>query len=75
LAELAEWAHGDVRGEVTVVVEGAARDTAPPDADDLAAAVDALVTAGHSRRDAVDRVAAEKGLPRRVVYAAATGAR
>jgi 16S rRNA (cytidine1402-2'-O)-methyltransferase len=76
LGELAESA-GQVRGEVTLVIAGApdpsAEPAATPDAAALAAEVDALVTQGRSRRDAVDEVAARQGLPRRVVYAAATG--
>ena len=73
LGELADWAAGEVRGEIVLVVAGA-----PPGAavevDDtaLAAAVAVLVSAGMSRRDAVDRVAAEHGVARRRVYAAAT---
>jgi len=73
LGELADWAAGEVRGEIVLVVAGA-----PPGAavevDDtaLAAAVAVMVSAGMSRRDAVDRVAAEHGVARRRVYAAAT---
>src|SRR3954447_24508159 len=68
LAELAEWADGGLRGEITVVVAGAtpAQDKAAP--ADLAEEVEALVAAGSTRRDAVDAVAAEHGLARRVVY-------
>jgi 16S rRNA (cytidine1402-2'-O)-methyltransferase len=72
LGELAAGA-GDVRGEVTLVIAGApdGSDRAPGP-DDLAAEVADLVSAGSSRRDAVDEVAARHGLARRVVYAAAT---
>jgi 16S rRNA (cytidine1402-2'-O)-methyltransferase len=68
LDELAEWADTGLRGEITVVVEGASprRDQATP--ADLAEEVDALVAAGSTRRDAVDAVAAGHGLARRVVY-------
>src|SRR3954464_8259159 len=68
LGELAEWADTGLRGEITVVVEGASavRDAATP--ADLAEEVDALVAAGSTRRDAVDAVAAEHGLARRRVY-------
>jgi len=71
LGELAAGAD-DVRGEVTVVVAGATGTAAAPDADVLAAEVAELVGRGLSRRDAVDAVAGNRGLPRRTVYAAAT---
>jgi 16S rRNA (cytidine1402-2'-O)-methyltransferase len=72
LAELAEWAAGGVRGEITIVVAGATPGTPGHDADQatLAAAVASYVETGMSRRDAVDRVATEHGLSRRLVYTA-----
>jgi 16S rRNA (cytidine1402-2'-O)-methyltransferase len=73
LAELADWAAGGVRGECTLVVAGApdrASDEAGP--EELRAAVGELVARGMSRRDAISAVAAERGISRRVVYAAAT---
>ena len=72
LGELLAWAGGEVRGEITLVVAGAAPDQAEPDAEALAANVAAYVDEGLSRRDAVDRVAAEHGLSRRLVYDAVT---
>ena len=74
VAELAEWARGEVRGEIVIVVGGAPESAATVEVDDatLAAAVAVLVSGGMTRRDAVDRVAAECGVPRRRVYAAAT---
>lgn len=74
LGELADWAQGEVRGELTVVVGGAPAPTAP-DGERLAALVDARVAAGLSRRDAVAAVARDLGVPRRQVYAAATANR
>lgn len=74
LGEIAAGA-ADVRGEVTLVVAGAARAAATPDARALSAEVAALVEGGASRRDAVDQVAGRHGLARRVVYAAATAPR
>jgi 16S rRNA (cytidine1402-2'-O)-methyltransferase len=68
LAELAAWAGDGLRGEITVVVEGAAPRAEPPASSDLVEEVDALVAAGSSRRDAVDAVAGSHGLARRVVY-------
>ncbi|HEU5034715.1 MAG TPA: 16S rRNA (cytidine(1402)-2'-O)-methyltransferase [Mycobacteriales bacterium] len=73
LGELAEWAAGGVRGEVTLVVAGAEARREQPAPAELAAAVARHVAAGGSRRDAIDAVAAEHGLARRVVYAAVTG--
>jgi 16S rRNA (cytidine1402-2'-O)-methyltransferase len=72
LDELAGWASGGVRGEITVVVAGAS--PAGPGPDDLAAAAEevaAAVAAGSSRRDAVAAVAAARGLSRRELYQAA----
>ncbi|BCJ32935.1 ribosomal RNA small subunit methyltransferase I [Actinocatenispora thailandica] len=64
------------RGEITLVVAGApAAEPVSRDAADLAALVAERQAAGASRRDAVDAVAAELGLPRREVYAAALGTR
>jgi 16S rRNA (cytidine1402-2'-O)-methyltransferase len=74
LGELAEWAESGARGEVTVVVAGAASGIEPAAAD-LAAAVDDYVRDGASRRDAIARVAREAGVARNLVYAAATGGR
>ena len=75
LADLAAVVADGVRGEVTLVVAGAVESVRQASDEDLAAAVIELVTAGASRRDAVDVVAARHGLSRRVVYAAATGQR
>jgi 16S rRNA (cytidine1402-2'-O)-methyltransferase len=72
LGELAEWAAGEVRGEIVVVVAGAPAGGVEVDDATLAAAVAVLVERGLSRRDAVDQVAAENGVPRRRVYSAAT---
>jgi 16S rRNA (cytidine1402-2'-O)-methyltransferase len=73
LAELTEWARTGVRGEIVLVVAGAPAES-PADVDDatLATAVAVLLETGMTRRDAVDQVAAEHGVPRRRVYSAAT---
>jgi 16S rRNA (cytidine1402-2'-O)-methyltransferase len=68
LSSLVTWAEGGLRGEITVVVEGAAKVADATSPADLAEEVDALVAAGSSRRDAVDAVAGSHGLARRVVY-------
>lgn len=75
LADLAAWATGDVRGEITLVVAGADPASEPEASatdDELRNAVDSLVAAGRSRRDAIGEVATARGVPRRRVYAAAT---
>ena len=71
VGELAEWAAGDPLGEITIVVAGApARTIGPADMDEAVAEVSRRVAGGTSRRDAVAAVAAEAGLPRRLVYEA-----
>ncbi|HET7066597.1 MAG TPA: 16S rRNA (cytidine(1402)-2'-O)-methyltransferase [Nocardioides sp.] len=74
LGELADWAAGGVRGEVTVVVSGAV--VSPPVAADpgsLRAAVAAEEGRGTSRKDAIRAVASRAGLPKRTVYDAVHG--
>jgi len=69
VGELAEWAADGVRGEVTIVVAGAAPQSAVgTDAASLRSAVDALVDDGLTRKDAVAAVARQTGLPKREVY-------
>jgi 16S rRNA (cytidine1402-2'-O)-methyltransferase len=83
LAGLADWAAGEVRGEVTLVVAGAPEGTgagraAGDPAQAVAEAVSEVgrrVADGSSRRDAIAAVAAEAGLPRRVVYDAVVSPR
>ena len=71
LAELRAWAAEGVRGEVTVVVSGAAPTTAvAADADSLRAAVAEREGEGMSRKDAIVEVARAAGLPKREVYQA-----
>ncbi|AFR07635.1 MULTISPECIES: 16S rRNA (cytidine(1402)-2'-O)-methyltransferase [Nocardiopsis] len=73
LGELAEWAADGVRGEISVVVEGA-RPTAETTSDaDLVAAVSALEDEGVRRKEAIARVAKETGVPKRRVYDLAHG--
>ena len=69
LGELVEWAVGGVRGEVTIVVAGAA--AAEPDRDPtrLLAAVQAHEDGGMSRKDAIAEVARSAGVRKREVYA------
>ena len=70
LAELAAWAEGPVKGEAVVVIEGAEPGPDPDDAE-LTEALEAAISSGASRRDAVAEVAAAYGMPRRRAYALA----
>ncbi|MDQ3616396.1 MAG: 16S rRNA (cytidine(1402)-2'-O)-methyltransferase [Actinomycetota bacterium] len=69
LASLADWAARGVRGEVTIVVEGAGgRADVPTDPRSLAALVAQEEADGATRRDAIRDVAKQAGVPKRVVY-------
>jgi 16S rRNA (cytidine1402-2'-O)-methyltransferase len=74
LGELAEWAAGDVRGEITVVVAGATA-TSAPEAADLAAEVAAREAAGETRKDAIAEVAKQRNVPKRLVFDAVVAAK
>ncbi|WP_151774451.1 16S rRNA (cytidine(1402)-2'-O)-methyltransferase [Streptomyces abyssomicinicus] len=76
LAELAAWAKEGVRGEITVVVEGAP-EPAPGDvdADELVRRVRVREEAGERRKEAIAAVAAEAGLPKRDVFDAVVAAK
>jgi 16S rRNA (cytidine1402-2'-O)-methyltransferase len=69
LQELVEWAGEGVRGEVTVVVEGAQSasgvDASPAELADLVGRHEA---AGSTRKEAIAEVASALGLPKRKVY-------
>ncbi|MFJ9819882.1 16S rRNA (cytidine(1402)-2'-O)-methyltransferase [Streptomyces sp. NPDC101151] len=69
LAELARWAAEGVRGEITVVVEGAP-ESGPEelDAGELVRRVRIREEAGERRKEAIAAVAADAGLPKRVVF-------
>jgi 16S rRNA (cytidine1402-2'-O)-methyltransferase len=76
LGELADWAAGEVRGEITLVVAGAEAgksDRAEPEA--LAAAVAEAEQAGASRKDAIAAVARVHGRPKREVFDAVVAAK
>ncbi|MBO0852703.1 MAG: 16S rRNA (cytidine(1402)-2'-O)-methyltransferase [Nocardia sp.] len=74
LGELAEWAAAGVRGEITVVVEGAQPISADP--ADLVAAVEDLVADGMRLKDACARVTTGiAGVTRRELYDAVLAAR
>jgi 16S rRNA (cytidine1402-2'-O)-methyltransferase len=68
LGELASWASGGVKGEITVVVGGAPVPAGTDDPAELAAQVAAREEAGTARKDAIVEVARTNGLPKRIVY-------
>ncbi len=76
LGELAAWAADGVRGEITVVVEGAA-DVGPGDldADELVRARAGAGGGGERRKEAIAAVAADAGLPKREVFDAVVAAK
>ncbi|MFL4904738.1 16S rRNA (cytidine(1402)-2'-O)-methyltransferase [Streptomyces sp. MMS24-I2-30] len=76
LAELAAWAAEGVRGEITVVVEGAP-EPGPGDlgADELVRRVRAREEAGERRKEAIAAVAVEAGVPKREVFDAVVAAK
>ncbi|MEW2116939.1 16S rRNA (cytidine(1402)-2'-O)-methyltransferase [Streptomyces sp. NPDC005474] len=76
LAELAEWAAEGVRGEITVVVEGAPeKDGGELGAAELVRRVRVREEAGERRKEAIAAVAAEVGLPKREVFDAVVAAK
>jgi 16S rRNA (cytidine1402-2'-O)-methyltransferase len=68
LSELAEWAAGGVRGEITLVVAGAPVEPLALSPSELAELVAAEEAAGADRKEAIRTVMARTGLPRREVY-------
>jgi 16S rRNA (cytidine1402-2'-O)-methyltransferase len=74
LGELAQWAQGEVRGEICVVVEGLAQ-RATPDESELVAEVTALVEQGQRLKDAAATVAARYDISKRDLYNAALAVR
>ncbi|HEY8301176.1 MAG TPA: 16S rRNA (cytidine(1402)-2'-O)-methyltransferase [Jatrophihabitans sp.] len=75
LGELAEWAAGDVRGEITIVVGGAPATPMSAEPAELAAAVAEREAAGEPRKDAIAAVAKQRGLPKRDVFDAVVAAK
>ncbi|MFG2285957.1 16S rRNA (cytidine(1402)-2'-O)-methyltransferase [Streptomyces sp. NPDC048595] len=76
LGELAAWAAEGVRGEITIVVEGAP-EAGPEelDAGELVRRVRVREEAGERRKEAIAAVAAEAGLPKREVFDAVVAAK
>ncbi len=73
LAELAAWAAGEVRGEITLVVAGLPPDVAPPDMAELVDEVARREASGVSRKHAIVDVAKSAGVPKRDLYDAVHG--
>jgi len=65
---VAHWSAQELRGEFTLVVEGAAEELADLDRI-VAEAVDAIES-GESMADAVRRIASDSGVSRRELYEA-----
>ncbi|HET6877699.1 MAG TPA: 16S rRNA (cytidine(1402)-2'-O)-methyltransferase [Jatrophihabitans sp.] len=76
LGELAAWAaqHG-VRGEITLVVAGAAESQQVAGPADLAAEVAEREASGQQRKEAIAEVARRRGLAKRVVFDAVVAAK
>lgn len=76
LDEVAEWAEGGVRGEITVVLEGAGVTSAPVNPEDLVEEVEFRVAGGDRLKDACRSVAGTAGLVKhRELYQAVLDAR
>ncbi|RRR81642.1 16S rRNA (cytidine(1402)-2'-O)-methyltransferase [Streptomyces sp. RP5T] len=76
LGALAEWAADGVRGEITVVVEGAPEKAAGEiDDAELVRRVRVREEAGERRKEAIAAVAVEAGVPKRVVFDAVVAAK
>ncbi|MFD7701475.1 16S rRNA (cytidine(1402)-2'-O)-methyltransferase [Streptomyces caelestis] len=76
LAELAAWAAEGVRGEITVVVEGAPEKGAEEiDDAELVRRVRVREEAGERRKEAIAAVAVEAGVPKRRVFDAVVRAK
>jgi 16S rRNA (cytidine1402-2'-O)-methyltransferase len=75
LAQLCDWAAGEVRGEITLVVAGRAAGPAEVAAAELAALVSAREQAGQARKEAIAEVATTTGVAKRRVFDAVVAAK
>lgn len=75
LGELAVWAADGVRGEITVVVEGAPERAPVTDPAELVRRVLVREEAGERRKEAIAAVAADAGVPKREVFDAVVAAK
>ena len=75
LGELSAWAStNEVLGEITLVIAGAATDSASLTAADMVGRVHEFEAAGMDRKSAIATVAEEFGIAKRLVYAAVVDA-
>jgi len=75
LGELSNWASSnEVLGEITLVIAGAAIDSASLTAADMVGRVREFEAAGMDRKSAIATVAEEFGIAKRLVYAAVVDA-
>ncbi len=75
LDELAAWAQGEVRGEITLVVAGAPEEDTGTALGSAVPAVLARVASGERLKDACAAVAGASGLSKKALYDAALAAR
>lgn len=75
LGELALWAQGEVRGEITLVLAGAPEAEVDVTPESLVDLVRLREAAGLTRKDAVAQVALEAGVPKKDVYNAVVAAK
>ncbi|MGB2736916.1 MAG: SAM-dependent methyltransferase, partial [Candidatus Nanopelagicales bacterium] len=75
LADLVEWSREGVRGEISIVVEGADSNPAEVSDADLVEAVADLMAAGLDKRTATAQVAVTTGQQKRRVYNAVLAAK
>ena len=66
LSDLLEWSHGEVRGEITIVISGAPPE--PPPMEALVTEVRSRIASGEKRSLAVASVASKYGVDRRALY-------
>ena len=75
LADLVTWAAAGVRGEVTIVVEGAAPSGPIDDPEELVSMVERIEATGMSRKEAIAEAAKRAGVPKRQVFDAVVKAK
>jgi 16S rRNA (cytidine1402-2'-O)-methyltransferase len=68
LGELVEWAGGEVRGEITIVVSGYVPGEVESTPESLLALVAELEAGGLARKEAILAAAKQAGVPKREVY-------
>ena len=72
MQQAAECAGGDLQGEITLVIAGQLKGSiAEATPEEMAAAVQAYLSAGHSASATAKLVSAELGIPKRLIYSLA----